>query len=184
MKAELTEKQLFWMKTGIAAMLVLLAAVLRILPHPWNLTPIGAMALFSGSVFKERWLRFMFPLLALFAGDATVGFHKLMFVVYLSFLINVAIGMWLGENRKPLRIAGATLFGAVQFFLITNFAVWTVFTTYPKTLAGLATCYVAAIPFFWNTLAGDMIYTALLFGGYALAERSLPHTDRLPGPLR
>src|SRR5215813_918538 len=184
MKAELTEKQLFWMKTAIAAILVLLAAVLRILPHPWNLTPIGAMALFSGSVFKERWLRFMFPLLALLAGDAVVGFHKLMFVVYLCFVINVAIGIRLGENRKPLRIAGATLLGAVQFFLITNFAVWTVFTTYPKTLAGLATCYVAAIPFFWNTLAGDMIYTALLFGGYALAERSLPHTDRLPGPLR
>ncbi|HJZ64952.1 MAG TPA: DUF6580 family putative transport protein [Candidatus Acidoferrum sp.] len=184
MKAELTEKQLFWMKTAIAAILVLLAAVLRILPHPWNLTPIGAMALFSGSVFKERWLRFMFPLLALLAGDAVVGFHKLMFVVYLCFVINVAIGIRLGENRKPLRIAGATLLGAVQFFLITNFAVWTVFTTYPKTVTGLIACYVAAVPFFWNTLTGDALYAALLFGGYALAERFLPHTDHLPETLR
>jgi len=174
MKNEMNEKQLLWMKTGIAAVLVLLAAALRILPHPWNLTPIGAMALFSGSVFKERWLRFSFPVLALFAGDAVIGFHKLMLVVYLSFLVSVAIGMWIGENRKVFRIAGGTLLGALQFFVVTNFAVWVAFTTYPKSFSGLIACYVAAVPFFWNTLAGDTFYAALLFGGYALAERLLP----------
>jgi hypothetical protein len=184
MKDELTEKQLFWMKTGIAAMLVLLAAVLRILPHPWNFTPIGAMALFSGSVFRDKWQKFLFPLIALFAGDVVVGLHKLMFVVYLSFMVSVVLGIWIGESRKPLRIAGATLFGAIQFFLITNLAVWTTFTTYPKTSAGLAACYVAAVPFFWNTLAGDVLYTALLFGGYALAERYLPHSCQLEQPIR
>jgi hypothetical protein len=173
MKNELNEKQLLWMKTGIASVLILIAAALRILPHPWNLTPIGAMALFSGSVFRERWLRFSFPLLALFAGDAVIGFHKLILVVYLSFLASVAVGMWIGENRKAFRIAGATLLGAAQFFVVTNFAVWAAFTTYPKTFAGLVGCYAAAVPFFWNTLAGDAMYAALLFGGYALAERLL-----------
>ena len=173
MKTEANEKQLLLMKTAIAAVLVLLAAALRILPHPWNLTPIGAMALFSGSLSRERWLRFTFPLLALFAGDAVVGFHKLMLAVYLSFSVSVAIGMWIGENRKVFRIAGATLAGAIQFFLVTNFAVWVVFTTYPKTFAGLLACYVGGIPFFWNTLAGDALYTTLLFGGYAIAERLL-----------
>ena len=174
MRNELNEKQLLWMKTGVAAVLVLLAAALRILPHPWNLTPIGAMALFSGSVFKERWLRFSFPLLALFAGDAVIGFHKLMPVVYLSFLASVAIGTWIGEKQGVFRIAGGTLLGALQFFVTTNFAVWATFTTYPKSLAGLVTCYIAAVPFFWNTLAGDALYAVLLFGGYALAERLLP----------
>ncbi len=173
MKNAMSEKQLLWMKTAIGAVLLLLAATLRILPHPWNLTPIGAMALFSGSVFKERWLRFSFPLLALFAGDAVVGFHKLMLVVYLSFLVSVAIGMWIGENRRTLRIVSGTLLGAVQFFVVTNFAVWAVFTTYPKSLAGLITCYIAGVPYFWNTLAGDALYAALLFGGCALAERLL-----------
>ena len=91
MKNEMNEKQVLWMKTAIAAALVLLAAALRILPHPWNFTPIGAMALFSGSAFRERWLRFTFPLLALFAGDAVVGFHKLMPAVYLSFAVSVAV---------------------------------------------------------------------------------------------
>src|SRR5215475_11381758 len=173
MKNETSERQLLWMKTGIAAVLVLLAAILRILPHPWNFTPIGAMALFSGSVFKERWLMFTFPLLALFAGDAVVGFHKLMLAVYLSFSVSVAIGMGIGENRKVFRIAGGTLLGAIQFFLVTNFAVWVVFTTYPKSFAGLLACYAAGVSFFWNTLAGDALYVALFFGGYALAERWL-----------
>lgn len=176
MKNEMTEKHLLWMKTGIAAVLVLLAAALRILPHPLNLTPIGAMALFSGSVFKEKWLKFVFPLAALFVGDTMIGFHKLMLVVYMSFAMSVAIGMWMGENRKILRIAGATLSGATQFFLITNFAVWATFTTYPKSLGGLAACYAAGLPFFWNTLAGDGLYALFLFGGYGLAELWLART--------
>lgn len=171
MKTEFTMKQQFWMKTGIAAVLVLLAAAMRILPHPWNFTPIGAMALFSGSVFRDKWQKFIFPLIALFLGDVVVGFHKLMFVVYLSFMVSVVIGMIVGEKRRLARLAGATLLGAIQFFVITNFAIWTTFTTYPKTSAGLIACYVAAVPFFWNTLAGDALYAALLFGGYALAER-------------
>jgi len=180
MKPEFSDKQMFWMKTAIAAMLVLLAAVLRILPHPWNLTPIGAMALFSGSVFRDKWQKFLFPLIALFAGDLVVGFHKLMLVVYLSFMLSVILGIWIGENRRLLRIGGATAIGAIQFFLITNFAIWTTFDTYPGTLAGLVACYVAAVPFFWNTVAGDAIYAVLLFGGYALAEHYLPHAGRSP----
>lgn len=175
MRNEMNEKQFPWMKTGIAAVLVLLAAALRILPHPWNFTPIGAIALFSGSVFRERWVRFLFPLLALFAGDAVVGFHRLMPFVYLSFLVNVAIGMWIGKDRKLVRIGGGMLLGATQFFLITNFAVWEVFTTYPKTAAGLIACYAAGIPLYWNSLAGDALYATLLFGGYALAERFVVH---------
>ena len=182
MKNEMNEKQVLWMKTGIAAVLVLLAAALRILPHPWNFTPIGAMALFSGSAFRERWLRFIFPLLALFAGDAVVGFHRLMPVVYLSFLASVVIGMWIGEERNVLRIAGGTVLGATQFFLVTNFAVWVVFTTYPKSAAGLIACYAAGIPLYWNSLAGDAFYAGLLFGGYALAER-LVTDDRRPAEI-
>jgi hypothetical protein len=178
MRNEMNEKQLLWMKAGIAAVLVLLAAALRILPHPWNFTPIGAMALFSGSVLRERWLRFLFPLLALFAGDAVVGFHKLMPFVYLSFLANVAIGMWIGEDRKLGRISLGTLLGVTQFFLVTNFAVWAVFTTYPKTAVGLIACYVAGLPLYWNSLAGDALYAALLFGSYALAERFVVHGRR------
>lgn len=153
---------------------IALTAALRIAPHPWNITPIGAMALFSGAMLRSRRLAFAFPLVALFAGDIFVGFHKLMPVFYASFLISVALGLWLRDRRSAPRIAGITLLGAIQFFLITNFAVWAALGTYPRTPSGLLACYVAAVPFFWNTLAGDALYSALLFGGFALAERLLP----------
>lgn len=172
-------------KGTLVVALIVLAAALRVAPHPWNLTPIGAMALFSGAMVRTRWAKFTLPLVALFVGDIFVGFHRLMPAVYTSFLVSVAIGTWLEKRRSAARIAGATLLGAVQFFAVTNFAVWAALDTYPKTLAGLAACYVAGIPFFWNTLAGDALYVTLLFGGFALAERIFPVLREPAGePLR
>lgn len=168
-------------RTIVVASLIMLAAVLRVLPHPWNFTPIGAMALFSGSLFRNRWAAFLLPLFSLFAGDLFVGFHKLLLVVYASFAVSVAIGRWLGENRTVAPIGGAVLAGALQFFLVTNFAMWAVGGFYPRTIAGLLACYAAGVPYFWNTLAGDALYAALLFGGYALAEKAFM---QLPKHLR
>jgi len=166
-------------RTLLALALIVLAAALRIAPHPWNFTPVGAMALFAGAMLRDRRLAFLFPLLALFAGDLFVGFHKLMFVVYTSFLLNVAIGLWLRDRRTIARISLATLLGAIQFFLVTNFAVWQFLSGFPHTASGLLACYIAGIPFFWNTLAGDAVYTTLLFGGYALAGRFISSPRRL-----
>jgi hypothetical protein len=154
--------------------MILFAAIMRIVPHPWNLAPVGAMALFSGAVIRNRVMAFAFPLLAMLAGDVFVGFHILMPVIYVSFVISTAIGFWLRERRGVGRVGGAVLLGAIQFFLITNLGVWMFLNSYPKTFAGLMTCYAAGVPFFWNTLAGDVCYSALLFGGLFLAERSFP----------
>lgn len=169
------------LRTILALLLITVAAVLRIAPHPWNLAPVGAIALFSGALVRNRAAAFLFPLAALFAGDLFVGLHVLMPVVYASFLVSVAIGLLLREKRTVGRIAAATLAGAVQFFFITNFAVWLVFDTFPRTLTGLVACYIAGLPLFGNTLAGDALYSALLFGGFALAERFLlqPEDSRL-----
>ena len=161
-------------RTLLALVIIAIAAALRIAPHPWNFTPVGAMALFSGAVIKNRRLAFVVPLLALFLGDVFIGFHKLMPVVYASFLVSVAIGFWLRDRRSAGRISAATLAGAIQFFLVTNFAVWAFGLSYPRTSAGLVACYVAGIPFFWNTLAGDAVYAVLFFGTFALAERLFP----------
>jgi hypothetical protein len=174
MNREISEKENLLYRTLLALVLILLAAALRIAPHPWNFTPVGAMALFSGAVLKDRRLAFLFPLLTLFLGDIFIGFHKLMFVVYASFLINVAIGLWLRDRRSFARISLATLLGAIQFFLVTNFAVWQFLSGFPHTASGLAACYISGIPFFWNTLAGDAFYAALFFGTYAFAERLFP----------
>jgi hypothetical protein len=178
MNLENSEKEITVVRTVIVLAMVLLAATLRIVPHPWNFTPIGAMALFSGALVKDRRLAVVFPLLALFVGDLFIGFNMLTPIVYASFLVNVLIGRFLADNRTVARLGGATFLAALQFFLITNFAVWAFLGTYPLTPAGLAACYVTGLPLFGNTLAGDALYVALLFGGFALAERIFPALRR------
>jgi hypothetical protein len=164
----------FVLRTILAAVMIILAAVLRIVPHPWNFTPIGAMALLSGAMFRDRRVAFLFPLVALFAGDLFVGLHRLIPVVYASFLLSVLIGTWLANRCSISRIGGAVFLGALQFFLVTNFAAWQLFGTYQHTPAGLAACYIAGLPFFGNTLAGDALYATLFFGMFALAEHLFP----------
>jgi len=158
----------------LAAVMIVFAAALRIAPHPWNFTPVGAMALFSGAILRDRRIAFLLPLAALFAGDVFGGLYRLMPMIYASFLVNVLIGRWLAGHRSVARIVGAVFLGALQFFLVSNFGMWLVYDTYPHTLAGLAACYLGGLPLFGNTLAGDAAYAALFFGLFALAERQWP----------
>jgi len=154
--------------------LLLFAAIVRILPHPWNFTPVGAMALFSGAKLGRSWKAFLFPLAVLFVGDSFVGFHRLMPMVYFSFCLSVLIGIAIRHRQSLKLTSAATFLGSLQFFLITNFAFWIMTTAYGHTLAGLIACYTAALPLFGNTLAGDSFYAVLLFGGFALLERFSP----------
>lgn len=169
------EGKFFRPRTLVIAGIVFVAAALRIAPHPMNFAPVGALALFGGAYFSSKRAAFAIPLLSLIAGDVFIGFHRLIPYVYASFLVSVAIGLWLRRKRSLPRIGTATLAGAIQFFLVTNFAVWFTSTgSYAKTAGGLAACFIAGIPYFWNTLASDAIYAGLLFGGMALAERRFP----------
>jgi hypothetical protein len=174
MNSSMLQKERLVIRTIVILAMVALAAVLRILPHPWNFTPVGAMALFAGAVIKDRRVAFLFPLVALFVGDIFVGFHKLMPLVYASFLIDVALGYAIRNHRSVARIGGATALGALQFFLVTNFGVWAFLEGFPKTAAGLTACYMAGLPLLLNTLAGDAFYATFLFGGFALAEHLFP----------
>jgi len=161
-------------RAAVIVVAIALAAAVRIAPHPFNLTPIGAMALFSGAMFRSRLAGLLFPLAALFAGDVFVGLHPLMPAVYASFAVSVAIGRWLGGCPGVIRLGGAVFLGALQFFLVSNFALWAVGGFYPRTVAGLVACYAAGLPYFGNTLAGDALYAAALFGGFRLAEKMFP----------
>ena len=174
MNSDTLQKERLVIRTIVILAMIALAAVLRILPHPWNFTPVGAMALFAGAVIKDRRVAFLFPLVALFVGDIFVGFHKLMPLVYASFLIDVALGYAIRNHRTLARIGGITMLGAVQFFLVTNFGVWAFLDGFPRLRLGLIACYVAGLPLLLNTLAGDAFYATLLFGGFALAERVFP----------
>jgi hypothetical protein len=162
-------------RAAVVTCIVIVAAVLRIVPHPMNFAPIGALALFGGAYFSSKRAAIAVPLLSLVAGDIFVGFHALMPYVYASFLISVAIGFWIRRKKSVSRVAGAAVAGAMQFFVFTNFAVWeSGIGNYPKNAGGLAACYIAGLPLFWSTLAGDAFYVVLLFGGMALAEKRFP----------
>lgn len=150
--------------------LIFAAATSRLVPHPWNLTSIAAVALFGGAYFHDRRLAFTVPLGALLFSDFVLGFYSGMAVIYGSFALIVGIGLWLRPRRKPALIAGAVLASSVLFFMLTNFGVWALGDLYPKNWAGLVACYSAALPFFRNGLAGDLLYTLVLFGGFALLE--------------
>jgi len=154
--------------------LIVAAAVARILPHPWNFTPVGAIALFAGAHLRSRRLAYAVPLAAMLVSDLVIGLHPLMPVVYACFALTVGIGRLLRGRRTPLPVAGATLASSVLFFVVTNFGVWALGGWYPLNLPGLIACYVAGIPYFRNTLLSDALYTAVLFGGLALAERAFP----------
>lgn len=146
--------------------LILFAAMLRLVPHPPNFTPIAALALFGG-VYLDKRFAFVVPIAALLLSDYFIGFHSLMPFVYGSFLLIGLIGLWLKTHRKPLFILGGALASSVLFFLLTNFGVWvTPNSWYPKTWQGFTACYVAAIPFFRNTVLGDLFYVGVLFGLY------------------
>ncbi|HXG23248.1 MAG TPA: DUF6580 family putative transport protein [Chthonomonadales bacterium] len=167
----------------VLAGMILAAAASRLVAHPPNFAPIGAMALLGGACFAQRRTAFVVPLgamllsdlaIGLLSGDFALGLHRLIPFVYGSFALIVCLGFWLRRRRNALPIAGATLAASVLFFMLTNFGVWVAGSWYPKTWEGLVACYVAAIPFFHNTLLGDAVYSTVLFGGFALAERALP----------
>lgn len=150
--------------------MIVAAAATRLIPHPPNLTSVTALALFGGAYFSNRWLAFLVPLAALLGSDLILGFYPHVEVQYLSFALIICIGFMLQRQRTAKRIAAAVLISSLVFFIITNFGVWAFSSLYPKTLAGLVACYIAAIPFFRNALVGDLLYAAILFGGFRLLE--------------
>jgi hypothetical protein len=153
---------------------ILLAAALRLVPHPPNFTPIGAMALFSGAYLGRRAIAFAAPLGALLLSDLVLGFYHGQATVYFSVALIAMLGMLALSRVSVLRIGTAAVASSVLFFVITNFGVWLFTDFYPRTLAGFEACYVAAIPFFQNTVAGDLFYATLLFGGFRVAELLAP----------
>lgn len=159
----------------LALMLMIVAAAAsRLVPHLPNMTPIAAIALFAGASFADKRLAFLVPLMALLLSDMVLGFYSGLVFVYGSFALSVIIGLWLQKRRAAPVILGSILASSCLFFVITNFGVWVMDNMYPHSLAGLVTCYVAAIPFFRNEVVGDLLYGGLLFGGFALLEMLLP----------
>jgi hypothetical protein len=168
------------------ATLVVLAALGRLLPHPMNFAPITAMAVFGAVRFGHLRSAVLLPLLGLLLSDCGKeivyrnglsperGFYSLMWVVYGTIALTALLGRLARGTRSPAVIAATTLLGSCLFFAVTNFAIWAAGTYYSPTAEGLAACFVAAIPFFRNSLLGDATFATILFGAWALAEARFP----------
>jgi len=170
-----------------AGLLIVAAAFTRLFPHAPNFTALGAMAIFGGSVIKDKKLAFLLPLSALLLSDVCLqlftsvkGFYgTTQFFVYAAFLLITLLATFM-QKRSATNIALAALWSGVIFFVISNIGVWASSNYYPKTLTGLGACFATAIPFYRNEFFGNFIlnsimstgfYSAILFAAYALVER-------------
>ena len=169
------------LQTGMIILMIFLAALSRFIPHPPNFTPLGAIALFGVAYFAKKHWAFLIPLVAWWASD--VALNNLVYAKqypeyyqgfswaghplgYICLAIIVLIGWLLLKKVTVLRVVGAATFAAVIFFLVTNFASMLTQPIYTKDFNGLLQSYIAGLPFFRNTLAGNLIYSAVLFGVY------------------
>lgn len=166
-------------KRPLALSLTVLGAVARLLPHAPNFTPVGSVSLFGGARLRG-WQAWVLPLALMAVTDPLVGGYSVATPwVYASFLISVWLGRYLRGSENALRIGSLCAVSSVQFFLLTNFGTWLGTGMYAHTVSGLVQCYVAAIPFFGRTLAGDLLYTGALFGLHAWLSRAVYRPERV-----
>lgn len=156
-------------ETILIGSLIVLAVASRLLPHPPNFAPITGIALFAATKFQNRFLALLLPLFCLLVTDLFLGLSWINLFVYASF----AMISYLGMKSESIRIS-TVLSSSVLFFVVSNFGVWLLY--YPKTLAGLTSCFTLAIPFFTNTLSGDLVYTAVLFYSFSAIKNNLLKT--------
>lgn len=155
----------------IFAIILVVSAIARFIPHPANFAPVIAIGVFCGLYAKKDWQAYSLPLFARFISDLLIGFFSfpIMISVYLSTAIGATLGILARRKKNVYTIGGATILGAVVFYLLTNFAVWYYTPYYSKTLAGLVQSYTLALPFFRNSLLGDIFYVSVFVGCFKLS---------------
>jgi len=172
---------------GIVAVLIVVAAFSRLLPHPPNFTPIGGMALFGAAHFLKKYWAFIIPLLALWVSDLVLNnvvyaayFDSFQWIsttfiyVAIAFAVITLFGMTWFKKINASKLFLGSLVASLLFFLITNVGAWMhdPMNIYPNNIAGLGAAIAAGVPLFWNTLAGDLFYTCVLFGGFEWVRRN------------
>ena len=152
-------------KSVFVVSLIFFAILSRFLPHPPNFTPIAAIALLSSKGFVNRWVAFLIPIVSLFISDLFLGLHTTIPFVYGSFILIALLGRYV----KKINILTVLLSSSI-FFLVTNLGVWLLH--YPLSAEGLFQCYILALPFFLNTVIGDLVYGASLIYPFYVLQKS------------
>jgi len=172
---------------AIISAIILFAALSRLLPHPTNFTPVAALILFGAAYFTNKKWALIIPLTAIWLSDLLLNnivystyndgfmwFTGGFFYIYGAFALIMLLGYFLLKKVTPGRVLGGALGASVIFYLVSNFGVWLSAPVYPLTWEGLITCYTAAIPFFHYTIAGNVIYSAVLFGSFEWIRHRYP----------
>ncbi len=187
---DLTPKSKFNPKFAIVAIMIVVAAASRFMPHPPNFTPIGGMALFGAAYFAKKYWAFIIPFIALFISDLILnnvvyaayydGFTLMpgfMFWTYGAMFLIVLLGTQLLKKVNILNVVGTSVAASLVFFLVTNFGSWFIdpANLYADNIAGVGTALAAGLPYFWNTLAGNLVYAGVMFGSYEMMKNAYPH---------
>jgi len=157
-------------KTLIILLIILIGAFSRIIPHPPNFTAIGAISILGGLYFNKKHLAFLTPIMAMFLSDIILGYTPII-SVYIAFLMIIPLGIKIRENLTYSSIFKMSIYASILFFLITNFTSWLYNPIYPQNLSGLIMSYTAGIPFFANTLLGNLFFCFSLFGLYEIISK-------------
>ncbi|MBA3047731.1 hypothetical protein KKC83_03750 [Patescibacteria group bacterium] len=154
-------------KLIISIALIFLGVACRLMPHAWNFAPIAAIALFAG-VYLGKNYAIGLPIIAMLIGDFFIGFYdwRLGLAVYGSYMIIGLLGLVIKKHKSFETVMAGSIVASVIFFIVTNWAVWQFSPWYAKSIAGLIQCYALALPFFRNTLLGNLFYVPVLFGAY------------------
>jgi len=176
------------LRFGIIATMIFLAALSRLIPHPPNFAPIGGMALFGAAYFAKRRWAFIVPIVSMWISDLAlnnivygelfnhfVWFYSGSLFTYGAFALITLFGMFALKKVHLYNLGLSVLGASLIFFIVSNFGVWFSGTMYPKDLGGLAACYIAGLPFFQNTILGDLVYTGVLFGAFRMTFLNYKH---------
>lgn len=158
----------------VALALIAFGVVMRLVPHPDNFAPVGAIALFAGAVLPLRFAWWLGPAVVIASDLLFLGTYNGVLFTWLGFLMVGLFGMTLRGQSNWFRVPFGALGAAVIFFIVSNFGVWLQGQMYAHTWAGLVQCYEMALPFFRNTFLGDLVFSTILFGAFALAPRLVP----------
>ena len=175
---------------GLVTLMIIMAALSRLLPHPDNFTPIAATALFGAAYFTKKYWAIIIPIVALWLSDLFLNnlvYPKLYpeyydgfmlfgpdaVFVYSAIIATALLGIYALKKVKPGKLVIVSIVASLLFFVVTNFGSWLMLPMYPKTPAGLSACMAAGLPFLRNTMIGDLFYVFVLFGSYALISRKL-----------
>lgn len=172
-----------YLRFGILTGMIVLAAFSRIIPHPFGFSPLGAIGLFGAAYFAKKWQAILIPLAATFLSDLFLQtmvyteynlFYEGFYWQYIAYILVAAAGFFIFNTVSTGRVIAGALASTVIFFLVSNFGAWISLPFYTKDLNGLVASYTAAIPFLKGALAGDLVYSFVLFGTFAFAQKQIP----------